>query len=44
MGTYDKLENSNLSHEKLVRAFDNGKVYFVPEPWHVVEDQDGDSD
>lgn len=44
MGTYDKLENSNLSHEKLVRAFDNGKVYFIPEPWHFVDDQDGDSD
>jgi hypothetical protein len=30
-GTFDKLENSNVANEKLVKAFEGGKYYFLPE-------------
>ena len=30
-GTFDKLENSNIANEKLVKAFEGGKYYFIPQ-------------
>lgn len=29
-GTFDKLENANIGNEKIVKAFDGGKCYFLP--------------
>lgn len=29
-GTFDKLERSNIGNEKIVKAFDGGKCYFIP--------------
>lgn len=31
LGTFDKLENSNVANEKLVKAFEGGKYYFIPQ-------------
>ncbi len=30
VGTFNKLENSNLANDKLVKAFEGGKFYFIP--------------
>lgn len=29
-GTFNKLESANIGHEKIVKAFDGGKCYFLP--------------
>lgn len=31
IGTFDKLENSNIANDKLVKAFEGGKYYFIPQ-------------
>jgi hypothetical protein len=30
VGTFNKLENSNVANDKLVKAFEGGKFYFIP--------------
>lgn len=30
-GTFDKLENSNVANDKLVKAFEGGKYYYLPQ-------------
>jgi hypothetical protein len=31
VGTFDKLENANIANDKLVKAFEGGKYYFIPQ-------------
>ena len=31
VGTFDKLENANVANDKLVKAFEGGKYYFIPQ-------------
>jgi hypothetical protein len=30
-GTFDKLESANVANDKMVKAFEGGKYYYIPQ-------------